>query len=106
MFARVTLLELDPVRVSTGDAVSLFEDDVLPGLRELPGFEGSLVLTTDEGKGMILSFWATDGDAEAAAGFATEHLERNVTLFRSPPGREQYRVAIADFPSVVKAGSS
>ena len=32
------------------------------------------------------------------SGFAASELSRFATLFRSPPGREFYRVAIADLP--------
>jgi hypothetical protein len=100
MYSRVTLLEIDTMRVDVSEAVELFRAAVQPGLAALPGYEGSTVLATPEGKGMILSYWATEADAQAAARFATGELERYVTLFKSPPGREQYEVAFADFPRV------
>ena len=34
MFARVTLLEIDTVRVSVDDALAIFEKEVMPGLRQ------------------------------------------------------------------------
>lgn len=100
MYSRVTLLEIDTMRIEVAEAVALFRERVHPGLAGLPGYEGAAVLATPEGKGMILSFWATETDSEAAAAFATEALQENVTLFRSPPGREQYEVAFADLPRV------
>ena len=64
------------------------------------GFEGVAVLVTDEGKGLIASFWESEEAAAAAAGFAAEALEEHTTLFRSPPGRDHYRVALAELPGV------
>ena len=103
MYSRVTLLEVDVVRYDIDDAVSLFNERVLPGLREQHGFEGVVVLVTPEGKGLIASFWHSEEDAAAAAGFAMAALEEHMLLFRSPPGREQYRVAIAELPGVFVA---
>ena len=100
MYSRVTLLEIDTLRVDMDDAVRLFKDDVLPRLREQEGYEGVVVLTTPEGKGMIISVWTTEAAAEAAESFATGELERHMTLFKAPPGREHYEVAFAEMPGV------
>jgi hypothetical protein len=100
MFSRVTLLEIDTMRVDVGDAVALFKEQVLPGLREQDGYEGAAVFATPEGKGMIISFWSTEEAAAATAGFATAAIEQFVTLFRSPPGREHYEVVFAELPGV------
>ena len=61
---------------------------------------GVAVLVTEEGKGLIASFWESEEAAAAAAGFATGAVEEHLTLFRSPPGREHYRVALAELPFV------
>ncbi|HEX4745723.1 MAG TPA: hypothetical protein VFU99_02470 [Gaiellaceae bacterium] len=100
MFSRVTLLEVDTLRIPIDEAVELFRVHVLPELREQQGYEGVLVLTNPDGKGMIVSAWETEEDAQAAAGFASAALDEYVTLFRSPPGREQYEVAFAELPEV------
>lgn len=103
MYSRVTLLEIDTLRTDVDEVVERFTTGFLPGLRELPGFEGILVLVTPEGKGMVVSLWeseeAVSGSAAAAAGAVQEF----VTLYRSPPGREHYRVAYAEVPEVVAA---
>jgi hypothetical protein len=100
MYSRVTLLEVDTMRTSTAEALGLFTEDVLPALQEQDGYEGVLVLTTPEGKGMIVSFWESEEAADAAAAFATGAVEQHLTLFRAPPGREHYEVAFADLPVV------
>jgi hypothetical protein len=101
MYSRVTLLEIDTMRADVDEIVERFTTDFLPGLRELPGFEGILVLVTPEGKGMVVSLWESEeaiaGSAAAAAGAVQEF----VTLYRSPPGREHYRVAYAELPKAV-----
>jgi heme-degrading monooxygenase HmoA len=101
MYARVTLLELDPVRVSVGDAVAMFEAEVLPKLRAQDGYEGAYVLTTPEGRALLLTLWESEEAAtkSSAQTFYSEQLERYMTLFRAPPGRERYEVALADLPA-------
>lgn len=98
MHSRVTLLEVDTMRMGVDAAVDLFNEHVLPALREQDGYEGVLVFVNPDGPGMIVSFWSTAEAMEAAAGFATGALERFATLFRSPPGRGHYEVRVADGP--------
>jgi heme-degrading monooxygenase HmoA len=103
MVARATVAEVDPVRISVQRAVELFEESVVPALREQDGYEGAYVLLSDEGKALVLTFWASDEAAEAglAGGrsFYAEQVEKFVTIYRAPPGRELYRVALADTPA-------
>jgi len=101
MYSRVTQLEVDTIRFSVDDAVGLFAEHVLPALRELDGFEGIVVLATPEGKGEIVTFWETAEEAASAAAFGGEALERFVTLFRAPAGREQYEVVLAELPEAI-----
>jgi hypothetical protein len=100
MFSRVTLLEIDPVRIDVSSAVALFRNEVAPGLQEKEGYRGSVVLATPEGKGMVISFWDTKEEADAASAFATGHLERLAAIFSAPPGREHYEVMYLDMPGV------
>lgn len=101
MYSRVTLLEVDTMRTSVGEALELFRAEILPELREQEGFEGIFVLATPEGKGMLISLWATEeaADAGAETGFYAEALARTMTLFRAPPGRERYEVLLAEAPA-------
>ena len=98
MVARVTLAEIDCVRISLAAAVERFEQLVVPSLREQQGYEGLVVLTTPEGKALVMSLWESEeaADAALASGFYAEQVERFLTFFRVPPGRETYRVALAE----------
>jgi heme-degrading monooxygenase HmoA len=100
MIARATLAEIDVVRMPMDDAVHLFEESILPALHEREGFEGVYVLATPEGKALVLTFWETQeaADSELASGFYAAQVEKFVTVFRSPPGRETYEVALAQTP--------
>jgi heme-degrading monooxygenase HmoA len=102
MVARVTLAEIDTVRISLEDGVQRFSKLVVPVLTEQPGFEGFYLLTTPEGKGLVLTFWTSEEAAESslASGYYAEQLEKFVTFFSSPPGREHYDVSLADAPAV------
>ena len=99
MHSRVTLLELDPVRFDLDATLERFRAEVLPGLRELDGYEGALVLVNPEGPGLILSLWRDEQAMAAAGGFATAAVERFATIFRAPPGREHYEVRVIDAPA-------
>jgi len=105
MYSRITQLEIDTLRVSMDDAVEIFKTEVLPKLREQPGFEGVYVMSTPEGKALLMSFWESEQAAEqsVASGFYAEQLEEHVTLFRAPPGREHYHVDIAELATPISA---
>ncbi|MEW6583558.1 MAG: hypothetical protein AB1416_12450 [Actinomycetota bacterium] len=98
MYSRVTQLEIDTLRIGVDEAAAVFRAEVLPRLREMAGYEGVLVLTTPEGRGIIVSLWETRDALEAGSGFAAEQVARFMTLFAAPPGREHYQVALADLP--------
>jgi heme-degrading monooxygenase HmoA len=103
MIARVTLAEIDPVRLSVERASRLFEDSVVPALRDQDGYEGAYVLLSDQGKVLALTFWESEAAAQAGLqgtqSFYVEQVEKFVTLYRSPPGREMYDVVVADAPA-------
>jgi hypothetical protein len=103
MYARVTQLEIDTTRIDMAQAVALFRQDVLPGLRSLDGFEGTYVLANPDGKALLLTFWATEeaADTQIEGGFYGEQLERYAAIFRAPPGRASYSVALAEQPAAV-----
>ncbi len=100
MYSRVTLFEIDTVRTDVAAAVDLFKEDVLPQLHGQEGYAGVVVLANPDGQGMIVSVWETAEAAARTASTATEALQRHVTLFRSPPGREEYEIAFAELPTV------
>ena len=103
MYSRVTLLEIDTLRVDVDEVVARFEGEILPRIRELPGFEGVAVLVTPDGKGMVVSFWESEEAVEASADVAAGAVDEFVTVYRAPPGREHYRVAYAEMPRVTVA---
>lgn len=107
MYARTTLLEIDTLRVSVDDALARFNEAVLPALREQPGFSGVYVLTTPEGRAMLISFWDSAEQAEAGsdARWYSGTLEQFMTLFRAPPGSERYEVRVAIAPVVATSGT-
>jgi heme-degrading monooxygenase HmoA len=100
MIARVTLAEVDAVRMSIPKGVQLFEESVLPELHEAEGYEGCYVLVTPEGKALVMTFWTDEAAAEAGVSSGLWHaqVEKFVTLIRAQPGREAYDVVVAEAP--------
>jgi heme-degrading monooxygenase HmoA len=90
--------------MSVEQAVDLFRGSVVPALREQEGYEGVYVLLSDEGKVLALTFWESDEAADAglqgSRSFYAEQINKFVTLYRSPPGREMYDVVLADAPAI------
>lgn len=103
MYSRVTPFELDTVRRPLHEAVAYFREAVLPELREQPGYEGLHVLVNPDGKGLVVSLWTEQEDAEEGLrnGFYAAQVDRFVALFRAPPGREGYDVALSDAVTLV-----
>ncbi|HKO75368.1 MAG TPA: hypothetical protein VJU01_08650 [Gaiellaceae bacterium] len=104
MIARTTTADVDTVRISVEEAVAVFRESVLPALHEQPGYEGSYVLLSPEGKALVLTFWATVEEADAglagARSFYAEQVAKFATIYRSPPGRDTYDVVLAEAPAV------
>ncbi len=105
MVARVTLAEIDAVRTSVARAVEHFERAIMPRLQSQDGYEGCYVLTTHEGKALVMTFWRDEkaADESIASGLYRTNVEEFVTILRSSPGRDAYEVAIADAPALVTA---
>ena len=100
MFARVTQFELDTVRIPLHEAVARFEELIVPEVRRQPGYEGMWALTTPEGKGVLISLWATAEDAQAivTSGMYDEQVAKFMMVLRNPPGRDHYEVMFSDAP--------
>ena len=94
MHARVTLFEIDTLRIGMDDALERFKERILPRLRQQPGCEGVLALDTPEGKGMLISFWSSEAAASASieTGYYDEQIAEFTMFLRQPPGREHYEV--------------
>jgi heme-degrading monooxygenase HmoA len=107
MVARVTIAELDPLRMSIREATDVFRDSVVPALREQDGYEGVYVLVSPQGQALAVTLWrdeeAADAGLEGGRSFYSEQLEKFVTIYRAPPGREHYEVVVADLPAAVPA---
>ncbi len=58
-------------------------------------------MVSEEGKGLIMTLWASREAMEGSTPIAGEALARFVTLFRAPPGREHYDVRIAERAATV-----
>ena len=102
MIARVLEGEIDAVRMSLDDAVDVVRGSVVPALRDQEGYGGMYLLLTDEGKTLAISLWTTEEAAEAGTvdsrPLYEDEIEKFTAIYRAAPGRETYRVALADRP--------
>ncbi|MEE8162930.1 MAG: antibiotic biosynthesis monooxygenase [Anaerolineae bacterium] len=105
MFARVTLFEIDTLRISLDDALEQFKELIVPEARKQEGYEGMYVMRTPEGKGVIMSLWASEEAAAAGvtSGYYDEQVAKFMALFRAPAGREHYEVVFAEAPGMTRA---
>ena len=102
MYARMTLLEIDTLRTSVSDAVEKFRAEVVPRLREQPGYLGVYALANPDGKAALLSLWDTAEHAAVEREFYTEELAKFTTFFRSAPGRDHSQVVFAEEPAAAR----
>jgi hypothetical protein len=104
VYARVTTLEIDTMRIGVDEALSRYREEFVPRLQEQEGYEGVLVFSTEEGKGLVITLWDTEGAAlagtEGEGGLYTEAISRFMTVFKAPPGRGHYELAYTDLPSL------
>jgi hypothetical protein len=61
------------------------------------------LLLTDEGKALAISLWTNEEAAEAGTvdsrPLYEDEIEKFTAMYRVAPGRETYRVALADTPA-------
>lgn len=102
MFARVTLFEIDTLRITLDSALERFKELVVPEVRKQEGYEGLYVMRTPEGKGLIVSLWTSEETAIAGveSGYYDEQIAKFVALFRAPAGRDHYEVVFAEPPGM------
>ncbi len=105
MFARVTPFEIDTLRISLDNALEQFQQLIVPEARKQEGYAGMFVMRTPEGKGLIMSLWASEEAATAgvSSGYYDEQVAKFVAVFRAPAGREGYEVVFAEAPGVTPA---
>ena len=102
MYARMTLLEIDTLRIGVDDALAILREQVVPTLHEQPGYLGIYAMTTPEGKAALLSLWDTEEHATVNRDFYTDELRKYATFFRSTPGRDHYEVVFMEEPTKVR----
>jgi hypothetical protein len=104
MHARVTLFEIDTLRIGLDEALQRFKERILPRLRQQPGCEGVVAMDTPEGKGLLISFWDTEAAASASieTGYYDEQIAEFTMFLRQPPGREHYEVVYQEFGPAFK----
>jgi heme-degrading monooxygenase HmoA len=106
MFARTTLFEVDTLRMPLAEAEGLFVEQVLPLLKQQPGFAGVYVMRTPEGKGMVISLWDNEQAAQSGieSGYYQQQITKFITFMRQPLGREHYEVTVAEVPARANTG--
>lgn len=91
MFARVTHVQSKPGKLD--DVVALYQDAVIPLLKQQPGFKSTFLLTDPEtGTGMSITLWESEAEREAgdSNGFLLEQVMKVVPLLAAPPVREGF----------------
>src|SRR5215210_7367254 len=95
MNARVVSIQIQPGK--TNEAVSIYQDSVVPAAKQQKGFKSALLLTdSTTGKGFSITLWETEADmtASEASGYYQAQIAKFGGVFAAPPVREQYEVSI------------
>ena len=98
MFARVTMFDIDLIRIGREQALDRFKKMILPEMQKQDGYAGAYALLTPEGQGCILSLWASEEAVLKGeqSGYYDQQVAQFVSFYRSPPGRERYEVVLVD----------
>jgi len=95
MHAGVVSVQFKPDKVE--EAARIYQDSVVPELRQMRGFEGGYVLTNAEtGKGYIIGLWESLEDAEGfeRSGAFREQAAKFQDVLDGAPSREVCEVKI------------
>ena len=95
MYARITFVQVRPEDVE--NATRLFDESVVPAVRDEKGFQGAVLLVRDNGEAMAVDFAQTLEDLQANERDGI--YQAQVAKFRDRlvghPRREIFRVAVA-----------
>jgi hypothetical protein len=103
VYARVTTLEVDTVRVGVEEALARYREEFVPRLQEQEGYAGVIAFATPEGKGLVITLWESEEAArstEGEEGFYSEIIGSFMTVFKAPPGRGHYELVFSDVPAL------
>src|SRR5262245_52696326 len=94
MFARVTILQLQPGKLD--EFIRIFQDSIAPAAAAQPGFGGITLLTDPQiGKVLAVGLWETEDDLLAGeATYYQKGLAAISNLLTAPPSREVYEVSV------------
>jgi heme-degrading monooxygenase HmoA len=95
MYARVTTIRFPPGLKD--EVVGVARDSVAPFLREQLGFGGLLMLADpDGGKGIIVSLWEAEADAEESEASASyrDLMSRMASFLYEPLAPKTYEVGV------------
>ena len=97
MFARLLRIKIKIERID--EAAKLFEESVIPLLKNQKGYKGAYFLTDRKtGISLPITLWESEEDmlATESSHFFQEQLVRFMTFFKAPPIREAYEVVVQD----------
>jgi heme-degrading monooxygenase HmoA len=97
MFARVIRIKTKIERID--EAAKLFEESVVPLLKNQKGYKGAYFLTDRKtGVSIAITLWENEEDMLATESnhFFQEQLVKFMTFFKAPPIREAYEVVVQD----------
>ncbi len=97
MFARVLRIKIKIERID--EAAKLFEESVIPLLKNQKGYKGAYFLTDRKtGVNIPITLWESEEDmlATESSHFFQEQLVKFMTFFKAPPIREAYEVIVQD----------
>ena len=93
MHARLTYTQL--VSGKSDEAVAIWHDKVAPVLKQKKGFKGAYLLGDREaGKGVTITLWETQADAEAVNAALPEIFALFAGLFAAQPTVEELDVLL------------
>ncbi len=97
MFARLLRIKTKIERID--EAAKLFEESVIPLLKNQKGYKGAYFLTDRKtGVSIPITLWENEEDmlATESSHFFQEQLVKFMSFFKAPPIREAYEVIVQD----------
>ncbi len=97
MFARILRIKTKIERID--EAAKLFEESVIPLLKNQKGYKGAYFMTDRKtGVSIPITLWENEEDmlATESSHFFQEQLVKFMTFYKAPPIREAYEVIVQD----------